>query len=429
RSISKKESNSLKVSSTLHRIFKESVFVTFTDYLSFGVLFLITIFINKFYDTSQLGLFTLIYTIAQITVMSFGSGFSGILRRDVSIDPSLSTSYISNLLKIRGSVVLLSLFFAVIGSYFLVENKSGFIYFLFLMILAKGFDLGNETFYTTYQSIHAIRRFTFIKSANFILLGLIVGVVCINRLPVHYIYEAHALVAVSFFVFNGLFYHKKQEPIKATIFKRNTLTKYLLVETWPLLVNAVFFQLSSRISIIIIEVLNGTRMQGMYSLGITIIGGLTAFANSISIVLFPYLTVTYKNNFKRLWPNVNKVILAFLGCAILLVIAFNAALPIILQYVGHLPPEAPKVFSILSWGIIPVFLTALTGYLFTIMGKQLQGMYASGITLVINITGFYFLSRYYNIIGSAYAFILCQSISFLVMYFWAYSIIKRKRSL
>lgn len=419
----------MKVSSTLHRIFKESVFVTFTDYLSFGVLFLITIFINKFYDTSQLGLFTLIYTIAQITVMSFGSGFSGILRRDVSIDPCLSTTYISNLLKIRGSIVLLSLFFAVIGSYFLAENKSGFIYFLFLMILAKGFDLGNETFYTTYQSIHAIRRFTFIKSANFILLGLIVAVVCINRFPIHYIYEVHAVVAGSFFVFNGMFYHKKQEPIRATIFKRNTLTKYLLVETWPLLVNAVFFQLSSRISIIIIEVLNGTRMQGMYSLGITIIGGLTAFANSISIVLFPYLTVTYKNNFKRLWPNVNKVILAFLACAVLLVIAFNEALPLILQYVGHLPPEALKVFRILSWGIIPIFLTALTGYLFTIMGKQLQGMYASGITLVINITGFYFLSKYYNIIGSAYAFILCQSISFLVMYFWAYSIIRRKRSL
>lgn len=418
----------MKVSATLNRIFKESVLVTFTDYLSFGVLFLITIFINKFYDTTQLGLFTLIYTIAQITVMSFGSGFSGILRRDVSIDPSLSAPYISNILKIRGLIILLSFIFAITGSYLLIENKPGFIYFLFLMILAKGFDLGNETFYTTYQSVHAVKRFTFIKSANFILLGLLVLAVCFNQLAIHWVYEIHAIVAVLFFVFNGIFYHKKQEPIKAAIFKRNTLTKYLLIETWPLLVNAVFFQLSSRISIIIIEALNGTRMQGMYSLGITIIAGLTAFANSISIVLFPYLTVTYKNNFKRLWPTVNKVILSFLACAVLLVIAFNAALPFILNSVGNLPSEAPEVFSILSWGIIPVFLTALTGYLFTIMGRQQQGMYASGITLVINIAGFYFLSKYFNIIGSAYAFIICQSLSFIIMYVWAYSLIKKKQS-
>ena len=419
-----KRNKFLNISATFKRIFKESVLVTLTDYLSFGILFAITIALNKYYGTVELGVFTLIYTIAQITVMSLGSGFSGILRRDVSIDNSQATSYIQHILKIRGVIVMLSLALAISGCYFFIDDKPGFLYLLFLMIIAKGFDSGNETYYTTFQSLHAIQRFTILKSSNYLLLGALVLIACVFEFPVQRIYEIHVGVAVLFFLFNALLY-RGGNP--AVLTSKKNLNRYLLTETWPLLVNAVFFQLSARISILIIEALNGTRLQGLYSLGIIIIAGVTAFANSVSIVLFPYLTVTYNKNIQKLWPAVTKVTLSFLACSLLLTAAFNIALPYILEFVGDLPTEAPAVFRILSWGIIPVFLLSLTGYLFTITGHQRQGMYAAAVTLVINVAGFYLLSKFYGITGSAFAFVICQSISFVIMYAWVYYII-RKRS-
>src|SRR5580658_5589825 len=96
------------------RILKESVVVSFADYLSLGSLFLITVLINRYYGTVRLGEFSLVYAIAQISVMSLGAGFSAILRRDVALDASQSSTYVATVLRIRAIVVVLCLLTAAV---------------------------------------------------------------------------------------------------------------------------------------------------------------------------------------------------------------------------------------------------------------------------------------------------------------------------
>lgn len=410
---------------TLKRIFKEGVLVTFTDYLSFGVLFLVNVFINKYYGTLQVGIFTLIYTIAQITIMSMGSGFSAILRRDVSINHELSTSYIISILQIRALILIVSLLLVTAGCYFFLDEQRNFFYFLILMLGSKGIDLFNETIYTTYQSIHAVKTFAVIKSFNYVSLGVLALLCCYLKWPIYWLYEIHLLVASFFFILNFILFHLRHNPIWKGLGKRNILYKYLLNETWPLLLGGFFFQLSSRISILIIQVLNGTTLQGMYSICITIIIGLTAFSNSISIVLFPYLTRIYKKDSTRLLPVLNRIIFIFFCCSILLFFLFRSATPYILLHIGVLPAEAPELFNILSFSIIPIFLSAITGYIFTIMGKQYQGMVIAVIMLFINAALFYIFSLKFGIKGAAIAYILSQFASFIIMYGRAYSILKK----
>jgi O-antigen/teichoic acid export membrane protein len=414
----------LTTKTTIKYIFKESILVTITDYISFGVLFFITIFINKFYGTEHVGIFSLIYAISQITVMSLGSAFSNILRRDVSIDPSLSLTYINNILKIRGAVLLLSLLIVMSSNYFFSDHSPLFTYFLFLMLLTKGVDLANETFYSAYQSLGTIKQFAIIKSCNFISLGVIALPLCYFKLPLHFLYETHLAIATLFFLFNALYYSKKFESIRAQILSNSNFLVYLLKETWPIIINAVFFQVSSRISILIIEAINGTKLQGTYSLAVTIITGLTAFSNSISIVLFPYFSRTYKNEPSGFFTKLNKVLLAFIGCSVLLFILFHLCEPIILYYIGHLPEEGPKVFNIMSLSIIPLFLIPVMGYGFIIIRKQYDGMLIAGIILVLNIISFFIFSKYYGIVGSAMAFVITQTVSFSLMYIWLYKLMK-----
>jgi len=350
--------------------------------------------------------------------MSLGSAFSSILRRDVAIDPSQKNSYLSAVLKVRVYILLTVLVIVLPASFFFVKGTGNFFYFLLLMLIAKGIDLLNETFYTTYQAIHSIKRFSILKICNFSSLGLLALGVCFFKLPLHFLYEIHLLIPLIFLAINLFFYGKWYAPLILKNSEPQGAIVYLIKESWPLIINSIFFQLSSRISILIIESVNGTLLQGTYSLAVTIITGITAFANSISIVLFPYLTRMFHNDPKHFLRKLNKVIMLFFLCGVLILIAFKLVMPQVFKVIGNLPENAKQLFDIMSYSIIPLFLIPSVGFGFIIIKKQFHGMFLSAIILIANAILFYYLSLYQGIGGSARAFVMSQTISFIIMYIW-----------
>ena len=111
-----------------------------------GSIFVINVLLSRQYDLTALGTFNFCYAISQIGVLGLGSGFSLILRRELTIAPEKFNTYIQVVLKLRflllAGILLLLLPFL----FGLPLFQDNILLYLTLLIISKGFDSFSETF-------------------------------------------------------------------------------------------------------------------------------------------------------------------------------------------------------------------------------------------------------------------------------------------
>lgn len=397
------------------RIVKESIVVSVTDYLSFGALFLINVFVNRKYGTDELGTFSLCFTVAQLSVLSLGAGFSAILRRDVALDSARTSTYVVTILRIRA--ILVGACVAVAAAAYAVSSRGGgvLLYYIAIMVAAKGVDLGCETFYTAHQAVHSIRQFAILKTLHFSSLGGVLVLCCMRHWATHWLYESYLCVSVGFFIINSFVYWRTY-PRAERREESAGLTRYVVLETWPLIVNAALFQLSSRSSIIIINSISGRVEQGLYTSGLNILMAATAVANSVGIVLFPYLSRLYRREPRRMATRLKQSVVMLFSLGTVVSVVVYSSTPLLIRLYGKLPASAGQVFRILSLGAAPLFALGVLGYVFTIVGKQRLGMYLSGAMLAVNVAAFYILTSWGQAVGAAAAFVVVQLAAMILFY-------------
>ncbi len=401
----------------LRKIVSESLFVSFTDYIYLGVLFGITVLVNRAYGTYQLGVFSLVAAVSQISIMSLGSGFSAILRRDVSTESHRAREYVVHILCLRAGI-LLSCLAVVCSASLATRREPALTYALALMIASKGFDLGSETFYTTYQSLHSMRLFATIKSTNFLTLGSFAFFCCMQHWSIQHLYEVHLAVSIFFFGINAAVYSLREKVPAEESHANNarSFALYLLRETWPLILNAAIFQLSSRMNIIVVNAVCGPEQQGLYASGVNIILATSALSNSLGIVIFPYLARLYRSDSRLMLARLNGTLAALFAVGLLVASVMFGAAPLVIRIYGRLPMSATSIFRILSLAIVPLFMLGTLGYVFTIVGKQRLGMYLAAVMLVVNLISYYALASYWAATGAAVAFVLVQCAAVLLFY-------------
>lgn len=416
---------------TLIKLFKEGFIVSFTEYFSLGILFLVIVLINIYYGNVAMADFNLCYGVAQIAIIGAGGAFSAIIRRDVSLDNKPGKSYINNVLQLRLGLIVVCLILALIVLLFNTNSTGSFLYFLPLILLAKGLDILSETYYTTYQSLNEYRRYAILKMLNALLFIAGVATVAACRLPVHFIYlsmVASSLmsVAVNFFAYRGYVIKKEWAEKNAS---QQDYKMYLLAESWPIMLNAVFFQLSSRINIYIILILAGKDAVALFSGCLMAVTVFTAVSNSIGVVLFPGLNREFNRStplafFKK--TTTALFVLFMIGCATAVVFYFT--IPFQLTVIGKLPAGADELFKYATFSIPFSFSLAAVAYSFVIIKKQQFGLYLSVITLLFNILVFYLCINASKLHGMAYAYILSCVFQVLIMYLSLYSLLKKTKS-
>jgi O-antigen/teichoic acid export membrane protein len=411
------------------RLVTESVIVSFTEYLMLGSLFLINVLLNRYYNTSTLGDFSFSYSVAQIAIMGLGGAMSPILRREILEQKQSSAVIVCNVLQIRAFFSVLFVLVALLASFILINRFGHIVYFVLAMLLAKGFDLLNDTFYTTFQSIHRFKYYAILKSCNAICNILAVCVVALYKRPIEYVYLSIILVSMFFFIVNFYYLNRLIMIIKQVFkdFAFNATKRYYLKESWPLVVNSIFFQLSSRLSVIFVYSISGKQISGVFSAAIMIITVFTAFANAIAIVLFSHLSNLYRENTNQFYKFLNKQSIRLFCFGIILYAIFYVTLPLQFLFLGQMPLYASRIFSFSAIAIPFAIVSAILGNVFVIVRRQKMGMYVSFIVLLINCLIYYVLPFVSKIDGPAFAFVLSNIFIVIIFVYFIYQIKKQEQ--
>ena len=97
-------------------------------------------------------------------------------------------------------------------------------------------------------------------------------------------------------------------------------------------------------------------------------------------------------------------------------IAFARA-PIVSLY-GSLPPYASEVLLALALGLVPTFASVGTNYMFTVIGKQKEGLYLAAMNAAILLSLVVTLTYFYGALGAAMAVALSQVMMCVVALLW-----------
>ncbi len=403
-------------------IIKEGFIVGLSDYLVFGVTFLITIIISNCYGLEELGIYTIILSISQIVILSINGSYTAIIRRDLSINPSQINFYTSNIVSIRIVTLIILTTIPLFISFTQFTNKYAVL--LSFMLFSKGLESVNETFLTVYQTIGKIAQYSFFKLTQTILILTLIIILVYNEINITYIYSFPILINLLFTLIHFSYAKSIKLNIQFKIQKQFLI--YLRKEAWPLFISVIVSQLNTRGSVLIISSFVSVVNLGIYSIGISLISLATTFINSLVVVLFPTLTKTFNQNSKYAHKIFKKLTFYSFLLSLAIFITFNLLSPLIPKVYSSLTSNSLTDIRIMSVAIIPIILMGISSYMFTIIGVQKQGMQLMIFLTIINLFIFALATYSLNFIGSTISYSFTLTITFLSFFLRINHILKRK---
>jgi len=416
---------------------KESIWVVFTEYLWLFGVFVISLLYSRYYGTASLGIFSYGTAVSQVAILGLGSAFSNLIMRDVGINSKLNKVYLIKVLQIRSSIIFLTLIIVAtiqFAIYPLTDNQQ-FI-FIIILIIAKGLDSLCDTFYMILLSLKMYTKYSPVKILHALSAILFVSISCFFKYSITVTYFAILCSSILFFIINIFYfniYKKEINTVKMPDLKSNFSFKtpeditfrYLAKESWSLLLSAIFFQIGSRVNILIIFGIIGSVSLGVYSSGTILITCFTAAAPFMGIVIFPVLNKKFLENPTKLSRFVVGIIPAIFIVGIVVAVVSYLSIPFTIKLMKNLPAYASNIFAIMIFVIPFNYVIGVINSLFIVIKKQSIGMIVTFVVLVVNIALFYFGALFYQLKGVAIASVI-SSFFQVAIYIAVYLIVSRK---
>lgn len=396
-------------------IFRDSIVVAFADYMAYGAIFVLTILINRYLGTAELGHFSFAFALSALLIYSINGAFSAIIKRDVAVSPDQAGRYIGSFLSLRVGVTALIgllLYLMVI----LPPNTSPALITAVLLVFAiKAIEGLSEVFYAVFQATSRMLLYAALKSAQqLVFLGVSVFAL-VSGASAANVYGLGVAVAAVFFVFTALLVLWGQ---KTTWQVDGLLVRYAAVQSWPLLVNAAVFALTARMGILVVNGLEGSTAGGVYAAALNIVNGVGLLPGAVGVVLFPILSRMYANQPTALKPYMQRLTLQLgvVGAAFAAMVFVLS--PWIVRLYGDLPAEATSILMTLSLGLVFMFAQPPSGYMFTAIHRQREGMLYAVIMLAVCAPLYLALTLAWGTHGTAWAFVIHQGLWVAGAYVW-----------
>lgn len=399
----------------------EGLVVGITEYAMLGAFVIVGFLINHYYSTELVGVYFLAYSIAQIGILGFGSAFSSLIRRDFCLNKYDTYDYFYKIQIIRlgnlALVFILSFFFV----FYFYQPLANSLQFLLLVVMAKGFDALNETYYTVYQALNKLKEYSALKALNAISFVIVSFLSCISQKDISALYWLQLFVAIVFYAINFYWFKKVNYLPLSTNQKHLELIdyKFLMVQALPLIINTFVFQLSLRVNSILIFDEIGEKSFGVFSIIVMTIGVFTGIASALGIFFLGKMSksfVSYPDSFTK---YLYKIVLFFLMFGLISFCVYLMFSPVI-EHLFKLT-DYKNLYYIMSLSIPFVFVTGGIGGVFVVVSKQKIAMYLSFVVLVFNVIAYYFITNYFGLIGSGFAFLITsifQSVILIIAIFY-----------
>ncbi len=373
----------------------------------------------------------MVLTISQIAIVGISLPFSFLIRRDLSLhNQHESNNFITNVNYFRIINIFIAIILAFLITPFCSNSISKLTPFLILMLLAKGFEMLNDTYFVTYQSLSKYKLYAILKIGYAVCsIGNVVALYfSIHALETFYIMQV--VIALIFLIINKLISKAKglvKDIINVLNLKFNAERKYLLKASWPLIVSGSVFQASSRINIFIIYSIIGAKDLGVFSILLLISNIFSGASSSIGVVVIGKFTILINRSLKEFRRVFTKSLFLFLGIGFLLALLYTLAFPFIQNFYKI---EISKIFYLnVTFAVtIPIlFLTGCIGNIFLILKKQILVLYITLTVLLVNIPIYTTFVKLYALNGAGYAYFITALFQLCLILVTAYIVINKSQ--
>jgi O-antigen/teichoic acid export membrane protein len=414
-------------------IIKESFIVLVVEYLMLGAQVFASYVINHNYGVAAVGEFALVLAIAQIVIVGISLPFSSLIRRDLSLaGEEEARVYVTNVNYFRCANIIFAILLTLLIMPFFSGNMGGMKVFLLLMLVSKGFDMINDTYFVTYQSLSKYKLYAALKIIYASLMWGSLLLLFIYKWPIEVFYYSQAVIGLVYMLFNVYLFSKKRIGQKPKIEYKEKIKKTrfrLLHEAWPMIVNSLVSQASAKLNAIIIFHFIGAGDLGVFSVLLMFSNIFAGIGNSIGIVVISKFTVLAEESMAIFNRFFKKSLLLFLGIGLLMSIAYAIMLPILIHFY-HFNPKGLLWLNISIGTAIPfLFTTSCVSNIFLILKKQVAGMYVSFLVLFVNVITYLGLSSSFGLQGAGYAYLIMAVLQLSFILLSAFSIMRKKSGL
>ena len=395
-----------------------------------GAQVLASVVINRKYGIEAVGIYALVLAISQIVITGISQPFSSLIRRDlVLLKKETAILYVKNVNYLRFLNLILILIITLILISFFSEKINNIKPFLILMLISKGFEMLNDTYFVTYQSLSKYKRYAILKTVYSLLMCFSIAFIYFNNVNIELLYYLQVIVGIAYFIFNYLLFEKLMpyERLKKglNLFLSQD-RKHLLLETWPMMVNSLVFQGSSKLNAIIIFHFISAKDLGIFSILVMFSNIFGGVGNSLGIVLISRFTILIQESVKQFKIFFKKSMLLFFGLGVVLFICYIFSLPLLVNIFKLKMPGLFKLNLVIGAAIPFLFATGCIGNIFFILKKQIVGVYISIIVLLFNVLLYSCFAFSFALEGTGYAYLITSAFQFFIILFWASKILKKR---
>lgn len=389
-------SNAKKISFNIGWLFFDKVF-------RLGVGLVVSVWIARYLGPEQFGTWN--YAIALVAIYS---AFATLGLDSIVIKRLVNKSSPQGVL--LGSAFLLRIFgglFTVIVSVLTVYLLNGGDHLLLIITLITSFGLVFQSFDVLdyyFQSKVESKYTVYAKNSAFALISIAKIVLILTGAQlIDFVWASLIEIIIGSITMTILYQRAKGQQIRT--WKINLqVVKYLLKESWPLILSGVVIMIYMRIDQIMLEKMDGEKSVGIYSAAVRIAEVWYFIPMVITASVYPALIEARKINKEILHKRIQKLynLLASMSVMLALFVTFFSGYIIHFLY-GQAYLGAGPILSLTIWAGIFVFLGVANNQYLIIEGETRILFYRTLIAGCLNVLLNLLLIPKYHGIGAAIA--------------------------
>ncbi|MEW6557417.1 MAG: flippase [Elusimicrobiota bacterium] len=390
----------------IHKVFKNTFAIGFSQIINKIILFVLTIFIARYLKEIGFGQYSLVLTLVGFFNLFTNFGLSTIALREVSKNYTSANRYFNNIFFLRIILGLLSYIFLFV-SVKLLKYKPEIItatcIYGLTLFTNNIIDLVSYIF-NAFEKMEYLAALT--VSLNLLTLVLSIYILRID-------YGLLGLVTVSVIagfivVFLGFFISRRHLYLD---FKELNFgfAKGLIKNSTSLMLLGFIGLVYFRIDIVLLSKLKGIYEVGVYNVAYKLMDTFMIVSNSVVGATFPYMARYFHSSIKDFKKLINKLLLVliFLGLIIATTISIFSK-EIIFLFFGPAFVSSIPALKILIWTIPLIYINAVLVYTLIAANQQSQIIIVTGIVTIVNFLLNILLIPKYSYIGSSYITIISE---------------------
>jgi O-antigen/teichoic acid export membrane protein len=408
---------SLKNHSGFMRYFKNTSWLFVEKILRMIVGLFVGIWVARYLGPDQFGLLSYAQAFVGLFATIATLGLDGIVVRELVKDETRRDELIGTAfwLKLIGAIGVLTIL-AIAVNFTSNDNYTNIL--VFIIASATIFQSFNVIdFY--FQSKVLSKYVVYANIISLFLSSVVKIALILNEAPL--IAFAWVVLFDSFVLACGfVYYYVKYSAfnIKSLTFCKSTAVD-LLRDSWPLILTGVVISVYMKIDQVMIKEIMNSEAVGQYAAAVRLSEAWYFIPMVIASSLFPAIINAKKQSEELYYARLQKLynLMVWIAIAIALPMTFLSDWVANLLY-GNQYSQAGSVLMIHIWAGVFVALGVVTGKIVVVNNQQKNGMYATISGAILNIVLNYAMIPLYGIQGAAFATMLSQIISGLVVPIW-----------